>query len=220
MRPDDPGAPPSEPLSERVVEGLAKLGLALRSQAWEGASAQGLTPTQGQILTLLRSRPEGLRLSQVAEGIAVSAPTASEAVAALVEKGLVRKDRGGDLRSLRITLTARGQEHARQAASWPDFLLDAVEELTSDERERFLRALVKMIRTLQERRQIPVSRMCVTCVHFRARVHADPAKPHHCAFVDAPFGDAELRLDCADHVTAERGAADREWDRFSGEEPR
>jgi hypothetical protein len=56
-----------------------------------------------------------------------------------------------------------------------------------------------MIRTLQERGEIPVSRMCVTCRFFRPNVHAHPEPPHHCAFVDAPFGDRELRLDCADH---------------------
>ena len=55
---------------------------------------------------------------------------------------------------------------------------------------------------LQEARAIPVQRMCLTCRHFRPHVHDDPARPHHCAFVDAAFGDAALRLDCADHETA------------------
>lgn len=37
----------------------------------------------------------------------------------------------------------------------------------------------------------------------------------NCAFVDAAFGDAGLRLDCADHgeTTAEEGA--RIWARFA-----
>lgn len=37
---------------------------------------------------------------------------------------------------------------------------------------------------------------------FRPRVHADPYRPHHCAFGDAPFGDRHLRLECADHQPA------------------
>ena len=47
-----------------------------------------------------------------------------------------------------------------------------------------------------------MSRMCLDCRFFRPDVHDDPARPHHCAFVDAPFGDAQLRIDCADHQPA------------------
>jgi hypothetical protein len=74
--------------------------------------------------------------------------------------------------------------------------------------------LVKMIRTLQERGEIPVSRMCVTCRFFRPRVHDDPTRPHHCAFVDAPFGDRSLRLECADHEAAPEGQRARGWEQF------
>jgi hypothetical protein len=92
--------------------------------------------------------------------------------------------------------------------------LAAVDELTPAEQEVFLRGLVKMIRTLQERGEIPVSRMCVTCRYFRPNVHPDLSTPHHCAFVDAPFGDRQLRLECADHEPAPVEQAERAWARF------
>jgi hypothetical protein len=39
--------------------------------------------------------------------------------------------------------------------------------------------------------------------HIHCRVNiADAEAPHHCAFVDAAFGDAALRMDCADHQDA------------------
>ncbi|MGH8510685.1 MAG: hypothetical protein ACREU8_04680, partial [Gammaproteobacteria bacterium] len=41
---------------------------------------------------------------------------------------------------------------------------------------------------LQERGEVPISRMCVTCQHFRPGVYDDPDTPHHCAFVNAAFG--------------------------------
>lgn len=44
------------------------------------------------------------------------------------------------------------------------------------------------------------ARMCVTCTDFRPDVNDDPVRPHHCAFVDAAFGDGETRVDCADFV--------------------
>src|SRR3546814_1949368 len=68
--------------------------------------------------------------------------------------------------------------------------------LDDGERAAFLKGLTKMIGALQTRGTIPVQRMCVSCAHFRPNVHSDAATPHHCAFVDAAFGDASLRLDC------------------------
>src|SRR3546814_1012694 len=70
--------------------------------------------------------------------------------------------------------------------------------LDDGERAAFLKGLTKMIGALQTRGTIPVQRMCVSCAHFRPNVHSDAATPHHCAFVDAAFGDASLRLDCDD----------------------
>jgi DNA-binding MarR family transcriptional regulator len=225
---DDPSAPPAgapfdfdtaaDPLGQRLVTGLAKIGLATRHRAWSEAEGRGLTPTQGQILALLRPRREtGMRLAEVAEALAVSPPTASVAVAALVAKGLVSKRRApDDARAVAIALTEAGTREAERAAGWADFLLAAVDELAPPEQEVFFRGLVKMIRALQERGDIPVSRMCVTCRFFRPNAYPGAAKPHNCAFVDAPFGDRHLRLECADHRPAPATQAEAAWRLFAG----
>jgi DNA-binding MarR family transcriptional regulator len=207
----------ADPLDRRVVTGLAKIGLATKHRAWQEAEGRGLTPTQGQILAILRLLPrEGARLSALAETMAVTAATASQAVDALARKGLVAKARSThDARALAISLTEAGRREADRAASWTDFLLGAVDVLTSEEQEVFLRGLIKMIRTLQERGEIPVSRMCVTCRYFRPNVHAEGDRPHHCAFVDAPFGERHLRLECVDHQAAPPEQAARSWEAFA-----
>lgn len=198
---DNPFDTLNEPITQRVITGLSKLGIALRSQSWQGAGSQGLTPTQGQILAMLRARPDGgVRLSEVAKGLATSSATASDAVSALVKKGLVSREQAADdRRAIAIRLTPKGQKQAEQAASWPDFLLSAVEELSEEEQTIFFRGLTKMIRKLQEQGKISPSRMCVTCKYFRADVYDDHNRPHHCDLVDAPFGDRDLRLDCPEH---------------------
>ncbi|HET7559265.1 MAG TPA: MarR family winged helix-turn-helix transcriptional regulator [Limnochordia bacterium] len=190
--------------AHQAVTALAKIGLALRHQAWASAESHALTPTQGQILTLLQARaPEGARLAELAAGLAVSPPTASVAVQALVEKGLVAKARAADdARALEIRLTDAGRAEAARTANWTDFLLGAVAALDEAEQAVFLRSLLKMIAHLQARGEIPVTRMCTSCTYFRPNAHPGAAKPHHCAFVDAPFGDAGLRFDCPDHEPA------------------
>jgi DNA-binding MarR family transcriptional regulator len=214
VRPDDP-LPPDRPLAQRVTTGLAKVGIALKQQAWAEAGGRGLTPTQGQALALLRANPAGLRLGALAEQLGVTAATASDSVAALHRKGLVAKaPLAGDGRAVVVRLTPAGVREAAAAAAWPDFLLEAVGELSAAEQAAFLRGLVTMIRTLQERGRIPVARMCVSCRFFQPYRHDDPARPHHCAFVDAPFGDGELRLDCPDHAAAAPEQAARTWQAF------
>jgi DNA-binding MarR family transcriptional regulator len=214
MSADDP-LPPDEPLDRRVTVGLAKIGIALKQQAWVEAGGRGLTPTQGQVLALLRANPDGLRLGGLAEQLGVTAATASDSVTALHRKGLVAKNpAAGDGRGVVVVLTAAGSREAASAAAWPDFLLEAVGELSTAEQAAFLRALVAMIRTLQEKGRIPVARMCVSCRFFQPFRHDNPARPHHCAFVDAPFGDGELRLDCPDHSTAPADQAAHTWEVF------
>ncbi len=202
---DNPFDTINEPITQRVITGLSKIGIALRSQSWQGAESQGLTPTQGQILALLQTSPEqGIRLSAIAKGLATSAATASDAVSSLVKKGLVSRERAtDDRRAIAIRLTPEGQKQAKQAASWPDFLLGAVAELSEEEQTIFFRGLTKMIRKLQEQGKIPAARMCLTCEHFRANVYDDPDRPNHCNLVDAPFGDRDLRLDCPEHQAKE-----------------
>jgi DNA-binding MarR family transcriptional regulator len=207
--------PPDEPLERRVTTGLAKVGMALKQQAWAEAGGRGLTPTQGQALALLRASPSGLRPGELAAQLGVTAPTASDSVAALHRKGLVTKaPLPGDGRAVIVRLTPAGIREAAAAAAWPDFLLEAVDELSAAEQAAFLRALVTMIRTLQDRGRIPVARMCVSCRFFQPFRHDDPVRPHHCAFVDAAFGDGQLRLDCPDHAAAPPQQAGHAWQAF------
>lgn len=208
----------SEPAAQRITAGLAKLGAALRSRAWRAADARGLTPTQGEVLGFLRSRaPLPVRLSAVAEALQTSAPTASDAVAALVRKGLVERGRDDDdARAVALRLTQAGHGESQRAAEWPDFMLRAVETLPQVEQEALLRALVRMIRELQLRCEIPVARLCVTCRYFRPYAHGTGDAPHHCALVDAAFGDRHLRLDCPDHDPAPADEARETWTRFAG----
>jgi DNA-binding MarR family transcriptional regulator len=198
-----------------IAIGLAKIGTYLRTQQWRQADGTALTPTQQQILAYLTARGPS-RVTMIALEIGVTQPTASDAAAALVRKGhLERRADPTDARATALHLTAKGQQAARAAAVWPDALLGAIGTLAPDEQSAFARGLTKMIRSLQERGEIPVQRMCATCRFFRPNAHDDAERPHHCAFVDAAFGDAALRLDCGDHEPADPSEQGAVWRRFA-----
>jgi hypothetical protein len=78
-----------------------------------------------------------------------------------------------------------------------------------------LQILIKLIRGLQLRDAVPPQRMCVTCKYFRPNMYPGAAAPHHCAFVNAAFGAAALRLDCSDHEEAGAAEAARNWEIFA-----
>ena len=194
----------SEPLDRRVGAALGKIGTALRSHAWKGAEAQRLTPTQGDILALLRARGGPQRLSEVADGLGITRPTACDAVATLVRKGLLIKEKDAtDGRAIALRLTVDGVWEADRIAHWPDFLTDAVNTLSRAEQETVYQALLKMIGALQQSGDMAGPRMCATCRHFRPNAHDGAEAPHHCDHFASPLGDRHLRLDCAEHDAAE-----------------
>ena len=206
----------ASPLPERIATGLSKIGLALKFQSWQAAGERGLSPTQGQILAMLVSAKGGVKPSALAERLAVSAPTVSDSVKALMAKGLVeRRADDTDARVSLVVATASGRAAGRSASSWPDFLVDAIDALSPAEQEPFFRSLLKMIATLQRENRIPVLQMCLTCRHFRPNVHAKSDTPHHCAFVDAPMGARHLRLECADQTPADAAQQDAAWASFT-----
>ena len=200
-----------------ITTGLARIGTFIRAEQWRHSDVSGLTPTQAQILIHLAQRGPA-RVTAVADEIAVTQPTASDSVTALVRKGLIEKRPDPeDARAVRLHPTPKGRRAADALTLWPDALLAAADTLAPDEQAAFLKGLTKMIRRLQSDGAIPVQRMCATCRHFRPNVHADRTKPHHCAFVDAAFGDAALRLDCGDHEAAADKDATSAWHRFTGD---
>lgn len=187
--------------TQRILVGLSKVSLAMKSQSWQNAGQYGISPTQAQILTLLQSSvSQGMRLSDIAEGLAVKLPTASDAVRVLVEKNLIQKVRSAkDGRVTVITLTPQGKALADKTAEWPNLFLDAVEDLSALEQGILLRGLLKIIQRLQTGGKIPTFRMCITCRFFEPNRYSELDRPHHCHFLDLPFGDRNLQVDCPDH---------------------
>lgn len=203
----------TEPIAARIATGLHKIGLAMKQQAWQQASEDGLSATQGQILAALVADGP-LTGTELSARLGVTLPTISDSVRVLVDKQLVT--RSADPRHPRASLlspTRKGASLGARARSWPEFMADAVASLSEDEQRAFYAGVVKMIRTLQDQGLVPLSGMCVTCTHFRPNVR-DGGSPHHCAFVDAPLAADQLRLDCSEHEPAPEATRRQLWEHF------
>lgn len=215
---ETPTAPKSLPL--RIHEGLERVATALRADDWVSARAAGVNPTQFAIMAALEGRPSGMSVRDIALQLGVSQPSATDSIAALERKGyLFRAPAPQDRRSVRILLTDHGQASLTAAHATRSVAEQTARSLDARQQEEMLVSLVTMIRHLQETGSIPIQRMCVSCRYFRPNAHADAAQPHHCSFVDAAFGQHELRVDCREHETADPSARAATWAEFTQDHP-
>jgi DNA-binding MarR family transcriptional regulator len=112
-----------------------------------GAGEEGPAMTATQRLALFELGEEGpLRLNDLADRMGVSPPTASRAVDALYELGLVeRVPDARDRRALRIDLTSAGKELlADRKAKAQDAFAPAVASLSATERATLSELLRRM----------------------------------------------------------------------------
>jgi DNA-binding MarR family transcriptional regulator len=191
-------------LVARLVAGLHKIGLAMKTRPWRRTGLAGIGPLQVQVLRLLCATPKGAAtVSTIARELSVKLPTASEVIKTLEEKHLLRRVRSdADNRVVMVHLTAKGRREGRTVSDWPAMVEAVTKHLSREEQAALLRTLVKLIRALQLQGEVPVARMCVSCQYFSPNAHPGSAQPHHCGFVDAPFGSESLRIDCPDYVPA------------------
>ena len=200
----------------RLVAGLHKIGLAMKSRPWRRTGLQGVGPLQSQVLTALHSKPDqSATVSTIARELSVKLPTASEVIRTLERKRLVRRRRTqADHRVVVVQLTAKGLREGRMMSGWPTLMEAATNHLSPAEKVSLLQSLVKLIRALQIEGEIPVARMCVSCQYFRPNIYASKEQPHHCQYIDAPFGNQSLRIDCQDYVAAPTTQAREAWEVF------
>lgn len=204
---------------EQVAAGFSQVGLYLRSKQWKNAEKSGLTSTQISILGFLKRRGPN-RVMALAKLVGITEATASRAISTLQRKGLVKKSADpDDGRATRISLKAAGVRVMSRQSEFPETLLAALAGLDPTESTVLHRVLSKVILHLQETGAIEPQRMCCTCRFFHPYIHEDAFRPHHCEFVDAPFGTVSLRLDCGDHIQAEEPMRMQRWQRFLAARP-
>ncbi len=200
----------------RIGEGLARLAAALGAEDRGRAKEAGLTATQLAVLTLLEGRPEGMGVGDIARHLLVTQPTATDTILTLERKGYVAKlASDADRRASLVQLTAAGAALHSLAEGGRGSVSEAVATLAEGQKRALFEALITLIRGLQEAGAIPLQRMCISCQYFRPHSHPDPVRPHHCALVDAAFGDPDLRMDCRDHVSSDPAHRAATWRVFT-----
>lgn len=144
--------------------------------------------------------PPVARSTTLARELNVADPTVSDAIAALIRKGLVvRTLDPGDRRRHDLALTRAGRKKATELARWTAPAEVATSRLDRAEAEQLLDTLLLVMAKLHDAQLLPVMRACSTCVQLET-IQTD-TRSYRCMFYDTPMTISDLRVDCADHVT-------------------
>jgi len=195
-----PATAAAQALDRRLLDAVERLGHGLRALAHRSARAAGLSALQQQTLLGIAGHPPARRgVGALAAEFDVTTPTVSDAVAALVRKGLVVRDTAPDARRRVLGLTDSGAAVAAALRGWDGPALEALRGLDEHDKGAALDVTLTVIAALVADGTISVARTCSTCRHFRPDRHRDRAAPHHCALLELPLSQAQLRTDCPEH---------------------
>lgn len=208
---------PADPLRQAAL-GLERLAGLMRAERWREPDGYALHPAQRVLLELLGEDKRGWRVGALARRLGVSAASASDTIAALEARALVRRERDpDDGRAVRMRPSRRGLAWLRRSRARGGLGERLLAALAPDELAAFSRSLQLLILQAQREGQATGLRTCAGCGFFRP-FEGEGVAPHYCALVGAPFGDAQLRVDCAEQrprsADARAGASDAVAARF------
>lgn len=192
----------------QAATGLESLASLVRAQSWRDDGTPSLPPTQAAVLRMLADTPEGLRAGRIAERLGVSAASVSDSLAALESKRWIKRTADPkDQRASLARLTADGKRTAQKLRNPLQGIGSLVGALDEHDLGAFLRVSQLLVAEAQRQGLATGMRTCLGCRYFRPYSTDRADKPHFCAFIEQPFGDAELRMDCAEQDPADEPVA-------------
>jgi DNA-binding MarR family transcriptional regulator len=177
----------------KVVYGLERVSEVFKTLLWEKAKLHGMSPIQIQILLFVSNHPSTLcSVSHLAREFDVTKPTISDAVKALLEKGLVEKDHSSsDNRSFFLKLSAKGIDLVRELQDYASPLQQQLDHIDPIDLLATYNTLTKIVYQLNCSGILTVQRICFGC-----RFYEKLPNLHYCNLLQKPLMDHEIRLDC------------------------
>lgn len=189
---------------EQVAAGLEQLARLTRAQSWRGEAGQPMPPVQASVLKLLAGAGPGLRAARLAERLGVTAASLSDTLKTMEAHGWVqRRPDPEDGRALLLQLSRKGRAQAALKLQPDQGMAGLLQALDEADLAALLRSTQLLVAEAQRQGLATGLRTCIGCRFFQPFASNDAARPHLCGFTGQPFGDLELRNDCAEHAPAD-----------------
>lgn len=195
--------PGSEYRRKQVAAGLEQLARLAHAQAWRGESGRRMPPVQASVLRLLAGAGQGLRAARLAERLGVTAASLSDTLKTMEAHGWVeRQPDPADRRATLLRLSRKGRVQAALKLQPDRGMAGLLQALDDADLAALLRSTQLLIAEAQRQGLATGLRTCTGCRFFRPYASDDAGRPHLCGFTGQPFGDLDLRSDCAEHAPA------------------
>jgi DNA-binding MarR family transcriptional regulator len=183
-------------VESKIVASLERVSQAFRVLLWNESKEFSLSPIQVQVLIfLLHHSDDKRKVSYLADEFNVTKPTISDTIKTLEQKQLIEKEyEPHDTRSYIIHLTEKGVEVAKKTSFFATQIQVPIDKLPSKDKETLLLSLLEIIQHLNKSGIITIQRMCLTCQFYRSE------NGHFCELLNQTLADAELRIDCEEHI--------------------
>ena len=183
-------------VESKIIASLERVSQAFRVLLWNESKEFSLSPIQVQVLIfLLHHSDDKRKVSYLANEFNVAKATISDTIKTLEQKQLVEKEyEPQDTRSYIIHLTEKGEDIAKKTSYFATQIQVPIDKLASDDKENLLLSLLDIIHHLNKSGIITIQRMCSTCQFYRSE------NGHYCELLNQKLTDAELRIDCEEHI--------------------
>ena len=195
---------PTTPFQRRqVASGIEQLAALLRAQSRREDGTPALPPAHSAVLKMLDGAGAGMRAKAIAGRLSVTPASVSDTLVTLEARGWIeRRPDPDDGRAALVRLTRAGRRLAERLRSPLHGMGALLEGLDEPDLAALLRATQLLVHEAQKQGLATGARTCLGCRHFRPYASGRRDKPHFCAFIGQPFGDAELRTDCPEQAPA------------------
>ncbi len=193
-------------LDRKLIAAIERLGRALRVARQAVATEFHISLLQLQILEHLEALGPR-RVGLLANELDVTAPTVSDALTALHDKGFVeRRPDPDDGRATQVALTTAGKQLAARASASLAPRLHDERVGSDDDHATALKVVLDEIHRLQLAGVITINRSCLSCAHYQPPVDGTPGR---CLLLRTELALADLRVDCGEHQPASDARARR-----------
>jgi DNA-binding MarR family transcriptional regulator len=184
----------------KIIAGLEKLSSVFRVLLWEQAKQFSLSPIQIQVLIFIQyHRADKATVSYLAKEFSVTKATISDAVKALEEKKMIKKNIDeADSRSYSIELTATGKKIVRATENFTAPFQEAITRTDATDKQLLWKIISQLIFQLNKMDLITVQRMCFTC-----RYYESAKGKHFCKLLKTELKMADIRIDCPEYEMSE-----------------
>ncbi|MCL5256216.1 MAG: MarR family winged helix-turn-helix transcriptional regulator [Chloroflexi bacterium] len=193
---------PQRTTGEKTVFLLTRIGQALRRTMWQRGTELQLKPAQMLVLSFLAgSDPKYCTPGGLAKHLSVAPPSVTDICNPLLARGLIEKHPSPNDRRVTIfRLTEAGMRAHREAESWSDSIVDALDRLDAPEGEALFAGLKKLVMQLHRTAGTGLPEVCAECLYFRPAIRPESDKPHYCALLDEWLSEAQMVERCASPV--------------------